>query len=284
LVNDKLINPKLLLDLPYKPGPSHNGGVVTIGPDENVYVVVGNLIARAFNNGSQENTLDQNINGGDAPDGRGGILRISQEGKAVNDGGILGKESPLKFYFAYGIRNSFGIAFDPISGYLWDTENGGMYDEINLVEAGFNSGWNKIIGKSSIQKNFNESELVNFGGKGKYSDPEFSLISDRDFRSSPTAIVFFNSNKFGEEFKNDMFVADIRGNIYHFDLNDDRTELSLSGSLADKVADNSSEVQRLRFANMTDVITDIDVGPDGYMYTTLYDKKGAVFRIIPKNP
>ncbi|HKG90043.1 MAG TPA: PQQ-dependent sugar dehydrogenase, partial [Nitrososphaeraceae archaeon] len=32
LVNDKLINPKLLLDLPATPGPSHNGGVVTIGP------------------------------------------------------------------------------------------------------------------------------------------------------------------------------------------------------------------------------------------------------------
>ena len=43
----RLLNPKLLLDLPYEPGPAHNGGVVTVGPDNNVYVVVGNLLANA---------------------------------------------------------------------------------------------------------------------------------------------------------------------------------------------------------------------------------------------
>ena len=50
-------------------------------------------------------------------------------------------------YYAYGIRNSFGLDFDPITGKLWDTENGPTFgDEINLVEPGFNSGWNKIQG------------------------------------------------------------------------------------------------------------------------------------------
>ena len=55
--------------------------------------------------------------------------------------------NPLSKYFAYGIRNSFGLDFDPITGKLWDTENGeDVYDEINLVEAGFNSGWKAVIG------------------------------------------------------------------------------------------------------------------------------------------
>ena len=55
--------------------------------------------------------------------------------------GILGNTYPLNLYYAYGIRNSFGMDFDPVTGKLWDTENGPDYgDEINLVEPGFNSG------------------------------------------------------------------------------------------------------------------------------------------------
>jgi glucose/arabinose dehydrogenase len=74
-----------------------------------------------------------------APDGRGGILRVTQDGQIVNGEGILGDERPLDLYYAYGIRNSFGMAFDPLIGNLWDTKNGGSYDETNLVEPGFNS-------------------------------------------------------------------------------------------------------------------------------------------------
>ena len=66
-------------------------------------------------------------------DGRAGILRITDNGKSVA-GGIIGNYRPLDKYFAYGIRNSFGMAFDPLSGNLWDVENGPEFgDEINLV-------------------------------------------------------------------------------------------------------------------------------------------------------
>jgi glucose/arabinose dehydrogenase len=54
LVGNKLINPKLLLDLPYLPGPAHNGGVIAIGPDKNVYVIVGNLYSPVFNKGGDK--------------------------------------------------------------------------------------------------------------------------------------------------------------------------------------------------------------------------------------
>jgi Glucose/sorbosone dehydrogenases len=44
--------------------------------------------------------------------------------------------------FAYGIRNSFGMDFDPVSGALWEEENGDdSFDEINRVEPGMNGGW-----------------------------------------------------------------------------------------------------------------------------------------------
>src|SRR5215207_7734673 len=179
LVDGKLVIPKLLLDLPYLPGPAHNGGVITIGPDDNVYVAVGELTPTNYAGGDYK-FLSQNYEDGKVPDGRGGILRVTQDGQLVGGKGILGDEHPLDMYYAYGIRNSFGIAFDPVTGKLCDTENGGRYDEINLVEPGFNSGWEKVIGKASLQEDFNDSDLVDFNGNGKYSDPEFSWEADSE--------------------------------------------------------------------------------------------------------
>ena len=277
----KLLNPKLLLDLPYKPGPAHNGGAVTVGPDKNVYVVVGNLLANADQR-FEGHSLDQNIKDGEAPDGRGGILRVTQDGQIVDSKGILGDEHPLNMYYAYGIRNSFGIAFDPVTGKLWDTENGGRYDEINLVEPGFNSGWEKVIGKASLQEDFNDSDLVDFNGKGKYSDPEFSWEAYSEFRTAPTSIAFLDSDRLGEQYENDMFVGDVRGNIYHFKLNTDRTKLLLAGPVADEVANDSSEIEDLIFAEIPGIITDLKVGPDGYLYVLLYDR-GELFRIVPSS-
>ena len=286
LTGNKLINPKLLLDLPFLPGPAHNGGVVTVGPDNHVYVVVGNLLASASER-FEGNSLDQNIENGNAPDGRGGILTVTQDGDLVNGGGILGDEPPLDLYYAYGIRNSFGLTFDPVSGHLWDTENGGAYDEINLVEPGFNSGWEKVNGKASLLEDFDQDELVDFGGKGKYSDPEFSWASNSDFRTAPTSIVFFDSDKFGEQYKDGVFVGDVRGNIYHFNVDKDRTDLLLNGPLADEVANDFSEIEDLIFARFPGVITDLKVGLDGYLYILLYQvlgqEDGELYRILPTN-
>ena len=280
----KLLKPKLLLDLPYEPGPAHNGGVVTVGPDNNVYVVVGNLLANADER-FDGYSLDQNIIGGTAPDGRGGILRVTQDGQIVNGEGILGYEHPLDMYYAYGIRNSFGIAFDPLTGNLWDTENGGNYDEINLVEPGFNSGWEKVIGKASLQEGFDQDDLVNFEGKGKYSDPEFSWATEPDFRTAPTSLVFFNSDKLGNEYENEIFTGDVHGNIYHFKLDNDRMKLILSGPLADEVANSFTEIEDIVFGEFPGIITDLKVGPDGYLYVLLFQQggqeNGELFRIVP---
>ena len=152
-INNKLINPVLLLDLPAVPGPRHNGGAIMIGPDNNLYIPIGDV--DGWGNGEAFETKAQNYVNGIEPDGRGGILRITQDGKPIvgiagsnsSDEGILGNTYPLNLYYAYGIRNSFGIDFDPVTGKLWDTENGpGEGDEINLVEPGFNSGWKEVNG------------------------------------------------------------------------------------------------------------------------------------------
>jgi aldose sugar dehydrogenase len=289
LEDNELKNAELFLDLPPNPGAKHEGGVIAIGPDYNVYVAVGDISGQSD---EDTKTKAQNFENGPDPDGRAGILRITQDGEVVDGEGILGDGDPLDKYYAYGIRNSFGMDFDPVTGNLWDTENGPWYgDEINLVEPGFNSGWMSVQGiwkpegneRGDVELNPN---LVDFGGRGKYSPPEFIWNNT----VGPSALKFFNSDKYGKEYENDMFVGDVNLKyIYHFDLTNDRRELSLSDSLEDKIADNIDELNNITFAEGFNRITDLEVGPDGYLYVLSHmyqedpsQQKGTIFRIIPK--
>ena len=115
------------------PGPKDSGGVVKIGPDGNVYLTIGHLQG-SFGD-KQYETKAKNYQNSTIIDGRAGILVVSQDGKPVGKG-ILGSSFPLILYYAYGIRNSFGMDWDPVTRYLWDSENGPSFgDELNLVRA-----------------------------------------------------------------------------------------------------------------------------------------------------
>jgi len=309
--NDKLVNPELLLRTPVDRNSSlfHIGGVITVGPDNNVYVTAGdgNICVspedceKVLREGALRSQT-ANFENGITPSGSGGILQVNMNSKTTNYDNILGYDYPLNLYYAYGIRNSFGIDFDPVTGYLWDTENGPAFgDEINLVKPGFNSGWAKKQGVWSITNSSqlavdpppgiergyhfsdnpqiaNESErFVNFNGKGKYSDPEFTW----NYPVGVTSIEFFNSDKLGKEYKNDLFIGTFNdGLIYNFDLNNDRTQLVLNGELQDKVAETNEQLQYAVFGKNMDSITDLETGPDGYLYV-LSIGEGKLWRIVP---
>lgn len=290
--NNTLTNPKLILTLPGLPGPSHNGGKLLLDKNGNLFVTLGDLQTTKFNqNKTGYDTKVQNILNGTFPDGRAGILRVTQDGKSVGSG-ILGDESPLNLYYAYGIKNSFGIGIDPLTDNLWDTENGPQFgDEINLVKPGFNSGWEKVQGiwklnqtrekESVFDDSKNEVEFVNFEGKGKYSAPEF--VWDKPV--APTALVFLNSEKLGEQYANDIFVGSAKkGTLFHFDLNSDRESLDLSGDLTDLLYSKKEDSSSIVFGENFGVITDLKVGPDGYLYVVSASRgtdEGAIYRIVP---
>jgi glucose/arabinose dehydrogenase len=277
LVDNKLINPTLLLDLPATPGPRHNGGAIIIGPDNNLYVPIGDVDGSFRGPSSQ--TITQNYQSGKDVDGRSGILRITQDGQPVGEG-ILGNDIPLRLYYAYGVRNSFGLGFDPVSGKLWDTENGpGNSDEINLVEPGFNSGWQEVMGLAKNEKGFDEANLVDFNGKGHYRDPELVWLNT----AGPTALLFMTSSKLGSQYLNSMFVSDVHnGRIYHFELTSDRAHLDLPPQLAGKIIQNprASGLDKIIFGEDFGGITDLKIGPDGYLYVVSIGL-GKIFRIVP---
>jgi aldose sugar dehydrogenase len=282
LVDNMLKNGKLLLDLPA--GYQHNGGPILIGPDKkSVYLSIGDLENETYRV-IPHKALNNKT--GLQPDGSGGILRFTQNGEPIN-GGILGNKYPLNLYYAYGIRESFGMDFDPVTGKLWDTENGqDAGDEINMLEPGFNGGWNKVQGIWPYVEDYipnandtmhNPPDLVTFDGKGRYYTPQFTWNQT----VGPTAVTFLPTDKLGKQYKNDMLVADVNnGRIYHFKLNQSRTGLLLQGPLQDKVADNDQELQKIIFAGDFGLITDMDVGPDGYLYFVIFNE-GKIYRIVP---
>jgi glucose/arabinose dehydrogenase len=170
--------------------------------------------------------------------------------------------------------------FDPISGNLWDTENGpGNGDEINLVLPGFNSGWQQVQGLSSMEDSFSESDLQDFGGKGHYSDPELVWVNT----AGPTAVKFLHSTALGSAYENDMFVGDVHnGRIYHFDLTSDRKDIALPPALASRVIEKPSSpgLSSIVFGEGFGGITDIEVGPEGNLYVVSIGL-GSIFQISP---
>ena len=282
-----LLNPKVILDVSALPGPNHNGGKLAIGSDHYLYAVIGNVNAG--------DSILQNDKRGRGPHDTSVIFRIDPNNGSpapnnplsISDNNNATTNKVLSKYYAYGIRNSFGITFDPITGRLWDTENGELaYDEINLVTPGFNSGWQEVMGPIS-RSNITTKDLVNLPGS-HYADPVFSWLTT----IGVTDIEFLKSTKLGSKYANNIFVGDINnGNLYYFELNKNRTGLRFgyhsdydnteAALLSDFVADDKAEVSTITFGKGFGGITDIKTGSDdGFLYILSYFG-GRIYRIVP---
>ncbi|MDP9305558.1 MAG: PQQ-dependent sugar dehydrogenase [Thermoproteota archaeon] len=265
----ELTNEQEFMDLPATPATNHQGGKLVASNDGYLYSVTGEL---------QRNGKDQNIVNGPDPDFSGAILKTNaNDGSPAPNNPFKSDNSndPINWYQAYGLRNSFGLGIDPVTGTLWDTENGEKtFDEINLVSPGFNSGWKLTIGPIS-ESGISQDDLVNFSDSN-YKDPILS------FRNSIgiTDIEFLNSDKLGTEYANNAFVGDISyGNLYRFELNEDRVDFKFNDpGLEDRVVDNNKELDSVIFGEGFSGITDIKTGPDGLLYVLSFED-GTIYRI-----
>ena len=273
--DNSLSNGTLILDLPAMPGPNHNGGKLLVDSENrHLYAVIGDL---------NRNGMLQNLNGS-LSDDTSVILRINMDGSPAQGNPFLNisrsddSYANLSKYYAYGIRNSFGLAIDPLTGTLWDTENGPTRnDEINIVRPGFNSGWEKVTGPIERSNITAENDLVNFLEPSSYTNPVFTWGRS----VGVTDIEFYNSAKLGDNYTNNIFVGDFNnGNLYFFEVNEDRSGLQFEHPrLADDlVASNDRQRAAVIFGTgFTGGITDIETGPDGYLYILTYS--GKLYRI-----
>ncbi|MFL5269122.1 MAG: PQQ-dependent sugar dehydrogenase [Stellaceae bacterium] len=274
---------------------NHNGGVLKFGPDGKLYIVIGdngrrgwmqNLPCGPTSTCPGSSVLDDQF-GGPQPDNAhitGVILRLKDDGTPPRDnpffkigrkmGGEVGAN--LQKIFAYGIRNTFGMAFDPESGSLWLEENGDdSFSALHRIEPGQNSGWVQIRGPVSRIAEYKAIETspeddLCIGGAyfglqqirwpptliadtsdaalsrlfmlpgAHYRDPELSW----KFEVAPAGIGFMIGRGLGRRYENDLFMGGARtflegGHLFHFNLTSDRQNIRVSDPrLEDGVADN----------------------------------------------
>jgi len=229
----------------------HLGGAMTVH-DDNIYLLIGDNAASSIltNNSEKPHSYDHGV-----------IIGLTFNGEPADSNPFT--EPEFSNYYAYGIRNGYGLTVDPVTNRMWDTENGPETgDELNLLFPGFNSGWNKVIGPSWISKYADVSNLSIIEGS-EYSEPEFSWLNSDGI----TEIEFLKSERFGDDYKNTVFVGNVFGKMYHLELNQNRDGFYFTDSvLADSVADNPKELEEIVFAKNLGIITDIDTGPDGFLY------------------
>ena len=154
---------------------NHNSGQIRFGPDGKIYIQIGDNGRRGWMqnlpNGPFLPPNGDDQFGGPAPDNNhvtGSIFRLNDDGSTPTDnpffaaGATLGGEvgANIQKVFSYGHRNGFGLAFDPISGVLWDSENGDdAFDEINKVVPGGDYGWIQVMGPISRIAQFKTIEM-----------------------------------------------------------------------------------------------------------------------------
>lgn len=309
---------------------NHNGGKITFGPDGKLYILIGDNGRRGnmqnIASGVLPNGKDDQF-GGPEPDNAhftGVIIRLNDDGTTPADnpffdyGSTVAGEpgANIQRIFAYGLRNSFGMAFDPATGNLWNEENGDdSFDEINLVPPGANNGWIQIMGPVDRVTDYKAIETspeffglqqvrwsptliadtpadalarvnaTNLPG-AFYNDPLFSW----KYAVAPSPIGFVNSMSLGMQYQGDLLVGAARtflagGYLFDFKLAADRWDLSLP---AGRVAENSSKFdiagsEGFLVGQDFGITTDIQTSPSGSVYVVSLSN-GAVYEILAAAP
>jgi aldose sugar dehydrogenase len=309
---------------------NHNGGVLRFGQDGKLYALMGDNGRRGWlqnlKSANPEPTPDDQFGGPEPDDAHltGLVLRLNDDGTTPADNPFAGLifgatddwQHNLTKLYAYGVRNGFGMAFDPLSGNLWTQENGDdAFDEMNRVQAGFNGGWAQIMGPvnriaefKSIESSYGAGNLQQLRWPptsladtpqaalarlymlpgARYTDPEFSW----KYAVAPAAIGFVKGRGLGQQFEGDMFVGASRttllnGYLFRFKFTADRQHFAFTDpNLADRVADNSdkfdiAESESLVVGRDFGVATDIQTGPNGNVFVVSISN-GAVYQIAAK--
>ena len=290
---------------------NHDAGPLVFGPDGTLFIVNGDQNLR----GQMQNLAD-----GPAPDDMnftGVILRVNDDGSIPQDnpfyevGARMGGEAGenLQALWTYGVRNSFGLAIHPVTGALWETENGDdSWDEVNIFPAGSNSGWWQIMGPLARFEEYRQIEVDSEDGTDNPDVPPELLAEDADaaqlrlvqlegssfvepvlswkYPVAVTSIGFMTDDGLGESSVNTAWLGTVlTDSLYRYPLTDDGSGFDFADDpgLSDFVDDNVQKGDLGESAEYVvgtgfGTITHIVPSADGALFVVSLTG-GAVYRI-----
>ena len=237
-------------------------GRIMFGPDGSLYVTVGDR-DRICCNGTDDNSL--RLKAQDLNNHVGKVLRIRDDGSVPKDNPFVGRTDARPEIFTYGHRNTYGLAFHPETGLLWQAEIGPMGgDEVNILVPGHNYGWPLVsMGRNYTGTLVSDQPWYRPG----MDNPRIFWVPS----ISPSSIIFYTGDKF-PAWKGNLFVG------------------ALNGQQLQRIAFNQPSQAERREPLLTQLsirIRDVQQGPDGNIYVATEkrfggtDADGTVLRIEP---
>lgn len=191
----------------------------------------------------------------------GKILRIRDDGTVPPDNPFVGKPGWLPEIYTLGHRNPLGLAFNPVNGELWSTEEGPQGgDELNLIKAGKNYGWPRV----SLGRNYDGSIVGEGFSAPGLEDPVVFWVP----AIAISGLSFYNGDAF-PAWKGNALVGAMRNN---------------TGQHIQRVWFNPKGEpigREIFLAELKQRIREVKPGPDGFIYALTDETFGAVLKIEP---
>jgi glucose/arabinose dehydrogenase len=186
--------------------------------------------------------------------------RINLDGSVPADNPFVHTPGAIPTIWSYGNRNSEGLAFDPVTGLLWESENGPTGgDEVNIIEKGHNYGWGVV--SMGLQPGITHQHEPGMDDPIVYYSPAIA----------PSGISFYTADRY-PGWKNNLFLAALAGQkLIRYEIEGRQI--------------THQEAVFQGFGRVRQVIT----GPDGYLYVliqnsqSLANSPGMVIRLMPAN-
>ena len=204
--------------------------------------------------------------GGDAQSGMSGggkVLRVRDDGSTPPDNPFVGKAGYLPQIYTLGHRNTLGLAVHPVTGELWQSENGpNGGDELNIIQAGKNYGWPIVSYGRQYTGAWQSKAPTHEGYEAPvvYWTPSIAV----------SGFTFYTGDKLAK-WKGDVFIGGLRTG-----------EVPGTGRL-DRILFNEKMEELRRESLLTDLhqrIRDVKQGPDGLLY--VLTDGGSLLRISPR--
>jgi glucose/arabinose dehydrogenase len=247
LEGHKLVDVKDILICDPWAGDGGSGSRLAFGTDGMLYMTTG---ASNGNAAQEPGSL------------RGKILRLRDDGSPAPGNPFEGKPGYKAEIYSIGHRNSLGLAFNPVTGDLWNNENGPYGgDEINVIKPGGNYGWPKV----SFGRQYTGPKIPNFA-EGMIGPIVFWAPS-----IAPSGMAFYTGDRF-PGWKNNVLVGALLGGA-----------VQGVGHL-ERITFDQNWDETARQSLLTDLkqrIRDVRQGTDGLVYVLTDEDNGALLRLEP---